>query len=183
MRLALPFVALLLTGCPLGLQGPPGPQGPAGPSGAQGPVGAVGPRGDVGPTGMPGGEGMQGPPGPQGLPGGGAYAAKRRPDGGVSVYCEEADVAAGVGTGGATCRDGDDLLLTGGCVLRNPRSYPYGEVLLVSSAPTTNGVAVTTTQAGWSCDWVSTRPDLPALGAAYWADGGFTARVCCIAVP
>ncbi|MCA2976724.1 MAG: hypothetical protein INH37_00425 [Myxococcaceae bacterium] len=185
MRIRLPslcLVILSLAGCPSGLQGPPGPQGPAGPAG---PAGSVGPRGEMGAPGMPGGEGMPGAPGmpgPQGLPGAGAYAAKRRPDGGVSVYCEEVDVAIGVGGAGASCRDADDLLLTGGCLARGPRTYPLGEIALRANGPA-GGIDSTGNLASWECAWESSRPDVVTLGASYWADGGFTARVCCIAVP
>jgi hypothetical protein len=98
------------------------------------------------------------------------------------VYCEELDVAVSVGGGVATCRDGDDLLLTGGCLVTGPRTYPRGEVSLLASGPT-GGIDITTSQAGWRCAWDSRRPDVDTLGASYWADGGFTARVCCIAVP
>jgi Collagen triple helix repeat (20 copies) len=63
---------------PTGQQGPPGPQGtkgdqgpagPAGPKGQQGPAGPPGPEGEQGPAGPQGAKGDQGPPGPPGLQG------------------------------------------------------------------------------------------------------------------
>jgi Collagen triple helix repeat (20 copies) len=79
MRTSAAFVvftlALFVSACSQGPQGPKGEQGPAGPQGAkgdQGPpgaAGATGPKGEQGQAGPPGKQGEQGPPGPQGAKG------------------------------------------------------------------------------------------------------------------
>jgi Collagen triple helix repeat (20 copies) len=79
MRQAAAFVvlalAVFLSACGQGQQGPKGEQGPPGPQGAkgdQGPpgaAGATGPKGEQGQAGPPGKQGEQGPPGPQGAKG------------------------------------------------------------------------------------------------------------------
>ena len=55
-------LAVFLTACGQGPQGPKGEQGPPGPQGAQGPPGAPG-KGEQGPPGPQGAKGDQGPPG------------------------------------------------------------------------------------------------------------------------
>ena len=64
-------LALFLTACGQGPQGPKGEQGPPGPQGAQGPPGAPGVAGAKGERepGPQGPKGEQGPPGPQGAKG------------------------------------------------------------------------------------------------------------------
>jgi Collagen triple helix repeat (20 copies) len=68
-------LALFVSACSQGAQGPKGDQGPPGPQGAkgdQGPpgaAGATGPKGEQGQAGPPGPRGEQGPPGPQGAKG------------------------------------------------------------------------------------------------------------------
>jgi hypothetical protein len=62
-------IAVLLTGCSEGAQGPAGPAGPQGTAGPQGPTGAQGPLGPPGPAGPQGNAGQQGPAGPQGMGG------------------------------------------------------------------------------------------------------------------
>jgi len=52
-----------------GDQGPPGPAGVTGPKGEQGQAGPVGPKGEQGQPGPRGAKGDQGPPGPPGLQG------------------------------------------------------------------------------------------------------------------
>jgi hypothetical protein len=76
MRKSAAFVvftlAVFLSACGQGQQGPKGEQGPPGPQGAkgdQGPPGAAGvtgPKGEQGQAGPAGPKGEQGPPGPQG---------------------------------------------------------------------------------------------------------------------
>jgi len=65
MRKSLVFVvftlALFLSACGQGPQGPKGDQGPPGPQGAKGDQGPPGPAGAAGP------KAEQGPPGPQGI--------------------------------------------------------------------------------------------------------------------
>jgi len=68
-------LAVFLTACgqgaqgPKGDQGPPGPQGSKGDQGPPGPPGATGPKGEQGSAGPQGPKGEQGPPGPQGAKG------------------------------------------------------------------------------------------------------------------
>src|SRR5512135_1365806 len=65
-------LAVFLSACgqgpqgPKGDQGPPGPQGAKGDQGPPGPAGAAGPKGEQGPPGPQGAKGDEGPPGPQG---------------------------------------------------------------------------------------------------------------------
>jgi Collagen triple helix repeat (20 copies) len=76
MRKSAVFVvftlAVFLSACgqgpqgPKGDQGPPGPQAAKGDQGPPGPAGATGTRGEQGPPGPQGGKGDEGPPGPQG---------------------------------------------------------------------------------------------------------------------
>jgi hypothetical protein len=79
MRKSAAFVvlalAMFLSACgqgqqgPKGEQGPPGPQGAKGDQGPPGPAGVTGPKGEQGQAGPPGPKGEQGPPGPQGAKG------------------------------------------------------------------------------------------------------------------
>jgi Collagen triple helix repeat (20 copies) len=79
MRQAAAFVvlalAVFLSACgqgqqgPKGEQGPPGPQGAKGDQGPPGPAGVTGPKGEQGQAGPAGPKGEQGPPGPQGAKG------------------------------------------------------------------------------------------------------------------
>jgi Collagen triple helix repeat (20 copies) len=79
MRKSAAFVvlalALFVSACgqgpqgPKGEQGPPGPQGAKGDQGPAGPPGVTGPKGEQGQAGPPGPQGEQGPPGPQGAKG------------------------------------------------------------------------------------------------------------------
>ena len=68
-------LALLLSACgqgpqgPKGEQGPPGPQGAKGDQGPPGPPGVAGARAEQGQPGPQGPKGEQGPPGPQGAKG------------------------------------------------------------------------------------------------------------------
>ena len=68
-------LALLLSACgqgpqgPKGEQGPPGPQGAKGDQGPPGPPGVAGAKGEQGQPGPQGPKGDQGPPGPQGAKG------------------------------------------------------------------------------------------------------------------
>jgi hypothetical protein len=68
-------LAMFLSACgqgqqgPKGEQGPPGPQGAKGDQGPPGPPGVTGPKGDQGSPGPQGSKGEQGPPGPQGAKG------------------------------------------------------------------------------------------------------------------
>ena len=76
MRKSLPVVvltlAVFLSACgqgqqgPKGEQGPPGPQGAKGDQGPPGPDGVTGSKGEQGNPGPHGAKGEQGPPGPQG---------------------------------------------------------------------------------------------------------------------
>ena len=65
-------LAVFLSACGQGQQGPKGDQGPPGHQGAKGdqgppgPAGATGPKGEQGPPGPQGAKGDEGPPGPQG---------------------------------------------------------------------------------------------------------------------
>jgi hypothetical protein len=65
-------LAVFLSACgqgqqgPKGEQGPPGPQGAKGDQGPPGPAGVTGPKAEQGQAGPPGPKGEQGPPGPQG---------------------------------------------------------------------------------------------------------------------
>ena len=79
MRISAAFViftlAVFLSACgqgqqgPRGEQGPPGPQGSKGDQGPPGPPGVTGPKGEQGQPGPQGAKGEQGPPGPQGIKG------------------------------------------------------------------------------------------------------------------
>jgi hypothetical protein len=79
MRKSAAFVvftlAVFLSACGQGAQGPKGEQGPPGPQGAKGdqgppgPPGVTGPKGEQGQAGPQGTKGEQGPPGPQGAKG------------------------------------------------------------------------------------------------------------------
>jgi hypothetical protein len=79
MRKSAAFVvlalAIFLSACgqgqqgPKGEQGPPGPQGAKGDQGPPGPPGVTGPKGEQGQPGPQGSKGEQGPPGPQGAKG------------------------------------------------------------------------------------------------------------------
>jgi len=79
MRKSSAFVvlalAIFLSACgqgqqgPKGEQGPPGPQGAKGDQGPPGPPGVTGPKGEQGQPGPQGSKGEQGPPGPQGAKG------------------------------------------------------------------------------------------------------------------
>jgi Collagen triple helix repeat (20 copies) len=68
-------LAVFLSACgqgpqgPKGEQGSPGPQGAKGDQGLPGPGGVTGPKGEQGPAGPAGAKGEQGPPGPQGAKG------------------------------------------------------------------------------------------------------------------
>jgi hypothetical protein len=68
-------LAVFLTACgqgpqgPKGEQGPPGPQGAKGDQGPPGPPGVAGAKGEQGQPGPQGPKGEQGPPGPQGAKG------------------------------------------------------------------------------------------------------------------
>jgi Collagen triple helix repeat (20 copies) len=68
-------LAVFLSACgqgqqgPKGEQGPPGPQGAKGDQGPPGPAGVTGPKGEQGQAGPQGPKGEQGPPGPQGAKG------------------------------------------------------------------------------------------------------------------
>jgi hypothetical protein len=76
MRKSAAFVVFALAVClsacgqgpqgPKGDQGPPGPQGAKGDQGPPGPPGVTGPKGEQGQAGPQGEKGEQGPPGPQG---------------------------------------------------------------------------------------------------------------------
>ncbi len=168
-RLAL--LALVFVGCSQ-LQGPAGPQGP---KGDKGDTGSAGPKGDLGMQGvqgMPGAVGMQGAPGMQG-PAGGVRKA--------DIYCVEEDLSGPRSAQGrAACRDGDDVLLSGGCeIVGATRIYPSGEISLLSSAPIAGNQA-SGARAEWVCAWGSALSSYPA---DYFNDAGFRARVCCINVP
>jgi len=69
------MLALFVSACgqgpqgPKGEQGPPGPQGAKGDQGPAGTAGVTGPKGEQGQAGPPGPQGEQGPPGPQGARG------------------------------------------------------------------------------------------------------------------
>ena len=68
-------LAVFLSACgqgqqgPRGEQGPPGPQGAKGDQGPPGPPAVTGPKGEQGQPGPQGAKGEQGPPGPQGIKG------------------------------------------------------------------------------------------------------------------
>lgn len=169
-RFAL-LVTFALTGCSQ-LQGPVGPQGP---KGDKGDTGAAGPKGDVG---MQGTQGMQGVAGMQGAPGmqGPAGVATK-----ADIYCVEEDLSGPRSAQGtAACRDGNDVLLTGGCeIVAAPRGYALGELALLTSAPLAN-VAIPGARAEWRCTWDSSTVVRPP---DYFNDAGFRARVCCITIP
>jgi hypothetical protein len=109
-------LAVFLTACgqgpqgPKGEQGPPGPQGAKGDQGPPGPPGVAGAKGEQGQPGPQGPKGEQGPPGPQGAkgdqgpPGAGLHVVRQDSCQGSSncnLACEAGETIASI-----TCPQG-----------------------------------------------------------------------------
>jgi hypothetical protein len=109
-------LAVFLTACgqgpqgPKGEQGPPGPQGAMGDQGPPGPPGVAGAKGEQGQPGPQGPKGEQGPPGPQGAkgdqgpPGAGLHVVRQDSCQGSSncnLACEAGETIASI-----TCPQG-----------------------------------------------------------------------------
>jgi hypothetical protein len=109
-------LAVFLTACgqgpqgPKGEQGPPGPQGAMGDQGPPGPPGVAGAKGEQGQPGPQGPKGEQGPPGPQGAkgdqgpPGAGLHVVRQdscRGSSNCNLACEAGETIASI-----TCPQG-----------------------------------------------------------------------------
>lgn len=165
---------------PQGPQGPPGKQGPQGLQGHQGPAGPKGEKGDPGLTGAegpPGEQGPQGLPGPKGNPGGGLYTAKS--DLYInSVESETINInkeSTASETIEATCNDGNDIAISGGCFINVAEWDKKLNVYITGSYPVSweDGQAA----AGWHCDVHANNANKKD-----W-DFSITAKVYCIARP
>lgn len=155
-----------------GAPGPVGPQGPPGPRGPPGEVGPAGPRGTVGPPGPDGPQGVQGNQGPQGLQGPGGPQGPAGPKGAPGAYSTKADpyvqrgqmvIGAGqYGAAVATCRDLQDILITGGC-----RASPGWVGALTQAAP--EAVGHKGQKASWRCEYrnLSTNTTMQVTAEVY----------------
>ncbi len=149
------LVVLALTGC----SSSPGPAGPQGEKGDTGATGPQGPQGAMGPV------GIAGPMGPAGMTGGGLYVSRD------AAYCDTR-VVTNDNTVDVSCRDQNDLVITGGCELVNSLAAP-GAVLA-------SNVPLVLEQGGnpgiWRCFWSGATPTELAAATA-------RAKICCITVP
>jgi hypothetical protein len=181
-------------------QGPAGPQGVPGAPGAVGPQGPKGDKGDPGPStgtpGTPGPAGATGPAGPtgpmgigvsgaQGLPGapGAPGAAGPKGDTGMAITRSQVYTVtgltgqiSGVGQTGidASCKDVNDVLLSGGCDETGPVSIPGSpQPILIAFGPL--NPLDTSVPATWGCTYKATW-NTPSPGT-------ITARATCLIVP
>jgi hypothetical protein len=103
-------LAVCLSACgqgpqgPKGDQGPPGPQGAKGDQGPPGPPGVTGPKGEQGQAGPQGEKGEQGPPGPQGAKG---DAGPEGPSGAAGLHVVRQDTCEG--SCNLACNAGESL--------------------------------------------------------------------------
>lgn len=118
-------------------------QGPAGPTGAQGPAGKDGKDGSIGPKGDPGTPGVAGPVGATGATG--AVGPMGPAGAGLSksaIYVVESGWHASDAT--ATCRNGADVLLTGGCGTENSG-------FIYSAGPVSSTMSDPSQSSSWVC--------------------------------
>jgi Collagen triple helix repeat (20 copies) len=120
MRKSAAFVvftlAVFLSACsqgpqgPKGDQGPPGPQGTKGEQGPPGSAGVTGPKGEQGLAGPSGPQGQQGPPGPQGAKGDqGPPGATGARGVGASQHVVRLDNCEGPSNCNLACNTGESL--------------------------------------------------------------------------
>ena len=108
-------LAVFLSACGQGQQGPKGDQGPPGPQGARGeqglpgPAGATGPKGEQGPPGPQGAKGDEGPPGPQGPKGEKGEKGDQGASGASSLHVVRQDSCQGSSTCNLACAAGESL--------------------------------------------------------------------------
>jgi collagen triple helix repeat protein len=121
-------LAVFLSACgqgqqgPKGEQGPPGPQGAKGDQGPPGPPGVTGSKGDQGQPGPQGSKGEQGPPGPQGPKG---DAGPLGPSGAAGLHVVRQD----------TCNDSCNLACNSGESLASV-TCPQGTVSITKTGDT-----------------------------------------------
>jgi hypothetical protein len=111
-------LAVILSACgqgqqgPKGEQGPPGPQGAKGDQGPPGPPGVAGLKGEQGQPGPQGAKGEQGPPGPQGPKGEKGDKGDKGDQGAsgaASVHVVRQDSCEGSSTCNLACGAGESL--------------------------------------------------------------------------
>jgi hypothetical protein len=108
-------LAVFLSACgqgqqgPKGEQGPPGPQGAKGDQGPPGPPGVTGPKGEQGSAGPQGPKGEQGPPGPQGQKGEKGDKGEQGASGGASLHIVRQDKCEGSANCNLACGAGETI--------------------------------------------------------------------------
>jgi hypothetical protein len=108
-------LALFLSACGQGQQGPKGDQGPPGPQGAKGdqgppgPPGVAGQKGEQGQPGPQGAKGEQGPPGPQGPKGEKGDKGEQGASGSASLHVVRQDSCQGSSNCNLACGAGETL--------------------------------------------------------------------------
>ena len=108
-------LAVFLSACgqgqqgPKGEQGPPGPQGSKGDQGPPGPPGVAGLKGEQGQPGPQGAKGEQGPPGPQGPKGEKGDKGDQGVSGAASLHVVRQDSCEGSSTCNLACGPGESL--------------------------------------------------------------------------
>jgi hypothetical protein len=108
-------LAVFLSACgqgqqgPKGEQGPPGPQGAKGDQGPPGPTGVAGLKGEQGQPGPQGAKGEQGPPGPQGPKGEKGDKGDQGASGAASLHVVRQDSCEGSSTCNLACGAGESL--------------------------------------------------------------------------
>ena len=108
-------LAVILSACgqgqqgPKGEQGPPGPQGAKGDQGPPGPPGVAGLKGEQGQPGPQGAKGEQGPPGPQGPKGEKGDKGDQGSSGTASLHIVRQDSCEGSSTCNLACGAGESL--------------------------------------------------------------------------
>jgi hypothetical protein len=124
-------LAVFLSACgqgqqgPKGEQGPPGPQGAKGDQGPPGPPGVAGAKGEQGQPGPQGPKGEQGPPGPQGAKGDQGPAGAPGP----SLHVVRQDSCQGSSKCNLACDAGETI----GSI-----TCPQGEISIIKNGDTEN---------------------------------------------
>jgi hypothetical protein len=114
-RFVIFTLAVFLSACgqgqqgPKGEQGPPGPQGAKGDQGPPGPPGVAGLKGEQGQPGPQGAKGEQGPPGPQGPKGEKGDKGDQGASGAASLHVVRQDSCEGSSTCNLACGAGESL--------------------------------------------------------------------------
>jgi Collagen triple helix repeat (20 copies) len=114
-RFVIFTLAVFLSACGQGQQGPKGDQGPPGSQGAKGdqgppgPPGVAGLKGEQGQPGPQGAKGEQGPPGPQGPKGEKGDKGDQGASGAASLHVVRQDSCEGSSTCNLACGAGESL--------------------------------------------------------------------------